>query len=216
MAYIYMITNDINNKQYIGKTEFSIEKRFKKHLQDATRPQMGERPLYKAINKYGPEHFSVKLIEETDCPEEREQFWIEYYGTFHNGYNATLGGDGRKYIDYDLVVKTYQEVQNCIKTAEILNINVDSVHKILKIKNCQVLSSQEINRQKLSKTIGMFDIQGKLLQVFPSTQAAGKYLIENNIAHSNSKMGYKGAASHITHVCQNKRKTAYGFKWKYI
>ena len=29
MAYIYKIENDINGKLYIGKTEFSIEKRFK-------------------------------------------------------------------------------------------------------------------------------------------------------------------------------------------
>ena len=27
MAYIYKIINDINNNVYIGKTEFSIEKR---------------------------------------------------------------------------------------------------------------------------------------------------------------------------------------------
>ena len=29
MSYIYKIINDINNKIYVGKTEFSIEKRFK-------------------------------------------------------------------------------------------------------------------------------------------------------------------------------------------
>lgn len=29
MAYIYQITNDVNGKIYIGKTEHSIEKRFK-------------------------------------------------------------------------------------------------------------------------------------------------------------------------------------------
>ena len=28
MAYIYQIVNDINGKIYVGKTEFSIEKRF--------------------------------------------------------------------------------------------------------------------------------------------------------------------------------------------
>ncbi|HAU86335.1 MAG TPA: hypothetical protein DCW90_12820 [Lachnospiraceae bacterium] len=29
MVYIYKIINDINDKIYVGKTEFSIEKRFK-------------------------------------------------------------------------------------------------------------------------------------------------------------------------------------------
>lgn len=37
MSYIYKITNKINKKLYIGKTEFSIEKRFKEHCSDAFR-----------------------------------------------------------------------------------------------------------------------------------------------------------------------------------
>ena len=35
------------------------------------------------------------MIEETDIPEEREKYWIEYFGSFKNGYNATIGGDGK-------------------------------------------------------------------------------------------------------------------------
>jgi len=35
MSFIYKITNDINDKVYIGKTAFSIEKRFKEHCKDA-------------------------------------------------------------------------------------------------------------------------------------------------------------------------------------
>ena len=101
MAYIYQIQNDVNNKIYIGKTEFSIEKRFKEHCQDAFRERLEQRPLYAAIRKYGIEHFSISLIEETDFPEEREIYWIEKLGTFKHGYNATRGGDGRKYLDYE-------------------------------------------------------------------------------------------------------------------
>ena len=32
MAYIYKITNDINNKVYIGKTIKTVEERFRQHL----------------------------------------------------------------------------------------------------------------------------------------------------------------------------------------
>ena len=45
MSYIYKITNDINDKIYIGKTDFSIEKRFKEHCQDAFRDR-NEKDLY--------------------------------------------------------------------------------------------------------------------------------------------------------------------------
>ena len=45
MAYIYQIINDINQKIYVGKTEFSIEKRFKEHCQDAFKGRNEKRPL---------------------------------------------------------------------------------------------------------------------------------------------------------------------------
>lgn len=37
MPFIYKITDDVNNKVYIGKTSFSIEKRWHEHLQDYKR-----------------------------------------------------------------------------------------------------------------------------------------------------------------------------------
>ena len=69
MAYIYQITNDVNQKIYIGKTENSIEKRFKEHCWDASRERNEKRPLYNAMRKYGVEHFHIELIEETNNPE---------------------------------------------------------------------------------------------------------------------------------------------------
>jgi hypothetical protein len=54
------------------------------------------------MKKYGKEHFFIELIEE--CPieklNEREQYWIAKKDTYHNGYNATIGGDGKRLIDY--------------------------------------------------------------------------------------------------------------------
>ena len=93
------------------------------------------------MRKYGIEHFHIQLIEETDDPEEREIYWIEKYQTFKNGYNATLGGDGKKYIDYDLVIETYKHLQNITETAKQLNISIDSVSMILKENKINIKSS---------------------------------------------------------------------------
>ena len=57
MAYIYKITNRINQKVYIGQTSFSVEKRWKEHVQDINKHL--DRPLYRALSKYGIENFSV-------------------------------------------------------------------------------------------------------------------------------------------------------------
>lgn len=212
MAYIYKITNDINGKSYIGKTEFSIDKRFKEHCKDAFRERMNQRPLYRAMNKYGIEHFHIELLEETDNPEERECFWIEKLGTFgNNGYNATLGGDGKKYIDYNLVVATYKEIQEINKTAELLGICVDSVSDILHQKEVEVLTTQQVLTNKYGKITNMYDLEDNFLRSFPSTNEAARYMVANNLTgckHTTIKQ-------HITEVCTGRRKTAAKFKWKY-
>ena len=131
MAYIYKITNDVNQKIYVGKTEFSIQKRFTEHCQEAQRATKQHRPLYAAMKKYGIEHFHIELLEETENPNEREIYWIEKLGSFKYGYNATVGGDGKKYLDYDLVVATYLETRNASETARILGIDHTSVGNII-------------------------------------------------------------------------------------
>lgn len=69
MGYIYKITNDINDKVYVGKTLLSsIEERFQEHIKDSKRRKKECRPLYSAMNKYGSDKFHIELIGE--YPEE--------------------------------------------------------------------------------------------------------------------------------------------------
>ena len=208
IAYIYKITNNINGKIYIGKTEFSVEKRFKEHCQDYKKREFEKRPLYSAMNKYGIDNFTIETIEKTDNPEEREKYWIEYYGSFKTGYNATMGGDGKKYIDYDLVVATYKEIPVVNKVAEKLNISNDSVSRILHLKNVNVLSSTEASKISTGKIVNQYSLTGEYIQSFPSAKAAAESL--NKITPISN-----GASSHITDVCRGKRKTAYGYKWSF-
>ena len=94
MGYIYKITNDINNKIYIGKTTRTLEVRFKEHCNNTSGCKS---ILYNAICKYGKEHFIIEKIEECeeDKLNERERYWIQYYNSYEQGYNLTTGGDGK-------------------------------------------------------------------------------------------------------------------------
>jgi group I intron endonuclease len=58
MGFIYKITNDINDKVYIGQTVATIEHRWKQHLRAAFIDNVGSH-LYHAMRKYGQEHFFV-------------------------------------------------------------------------------------------------------------------------------------------------------------
>ena len=58
--------------------------------------------LWNAYDKYGIENFKIELLESVDndliaC--EREAYYIQLFNTYHYGYNATLGGDGKAYIE---------------------------------------------------------------------------------------------------------------------
>ena len=98
MQGIYKITNNVNHKLYIGKTNHS-ERRWKDHCRLAFKDNHKEynKALYQAMRKYGLENFSFEIIEELkdySISGEREQYWIQYYDSYNNGYNETTGGDG--------------------------------------------------------------------------------------------------------------------------
>lgn len=107
MAYIYSITNNINQKKYIGKTsQTNPYTRWKQHLQSAkykdnsvAYSSVHTMPICRAISKYGESNFKFRVLEE--CTEEsvneREEHYIRKYNTADGaGYNCTYGGEGVK------------------------------------------------------------------------------------------------------------------------
>lgn len=164
-----------------------------------------------AMRKYGVEHFHIEQIEQTDNPEERERYWIEYYGTFKKGYNATLGGDGRPYLDYDLIVETYKQIKNINKTADLLHISNDSVAKVLRIRNESIYSSTEVIQKQFGKMVNMYDLNNNYIQTFSNLHAAAQYMVDNHL--TNCKVDT--IRTHISEVCRGKRKTAAKFKWQF-
>lgn len=215
MSYVYKITNNLNQKLYIGKTDFSIEKRWLEHCNERLRSQSQDRPLYRAMNKYGIEHFSIEIIEECSIDQvySREIYWIEYYGSFKNGYNATSGGEGRSYLDYDTIFALYNTGISIAETARIMGISLDSVQHALDIYQISIADRIQRGIDVLSQPVLQLDkITLKILGIFPSLNAAGRYIVEkNNLNPSNEK----GAKAHISDVCKGIRQTAYGYKWKF-
>ena len=205
MPYIYKIINNVNNKVYIGKTSSSIESRWKEHKEDAFCKSKGHRPLYSAIRKYGLEHFSIEEVEE--CPNdeiacEREIYWIEFYSSFKNGYNATIGGDGRRYADYDLIYSLFQEGKTGKEICQITGYADQTVTTALSQRG--ISEKERKMRGKInSQTVLMLDKNThQIVNIFPSYKEAERYLNKT------------GSRRHIAEVCKGKRKTAYGYEWK--
>ena len=94
MAHIYKITNTLNSKAYVGRTEKDPQERFKGHI--AAARNNGPMVISKAIRKHGVENFKFEVLQECTAEEQysRESYWIGKYDTYKNGYNSSMGGEG--------------------------------------------------------------------------------------------------------------------------
>lgn len=92
-GYIYLTTNLINGKKYIGQ-----------HASPVFEPDryIGSGViLWKAIKKYGKENFICELLESCDSADElneKEEYWISYYNAVESDdyYNIAAGGNSSK------------------------------------------------------------------------------------------------------------------------
>ena len=92
---IYLISNLINNKIYVGQS-INIEKRWTQHKRELRNNIHENKRLQNAWNKYGEENFEFSIVEECDINQlnQREIYWISKFNSCVNGYNLTSGGDG--------------------------------------------------------------------------------------------------------------------------
>lgn len=135
MGFIYKITNNVNNKIYIGKTTQTVGRRYTEHKRDS---KTKNTYLYYAMRKYGVDNFRIDTIEEVSNQElnAREMYWINFYKSNHkeNGYNLTIGGDGNNQIDVCTIEKM-KELWNSgltiIEIAKTLSLYTATVRKYL-------------------------------------------------------------------------------------
>lgn len=109
MEYIiYKIINKVNNKVYIGQT-INFKERVRSHRETAFRKSSREynKPLYRAMRKYGLENFEIKIIDDSATSfeelNEKEIYYIQKYNScvdYGCGYNLDKGGKNGLKSDY--------------------------------------------------------------------------------------------------------------------
>jgi len=97
---IYLATNLINNKKYIGQTkEGRLDRRIFEHINDIPYTK-ATTIFHAALDKYGLDNFTFEILEsniDTANIDKKEQEYIKQYNTYYKnncGYNMTLGGQG--------------------------------------------------------------------------------------------------------------------------
>ena len=185
---IYMIKNLTNGKCYIGSA-VKIVYRINKHIAMLNKNEHHSIKLQRAWNKYGAESFGFYTIQNCDKKDciKNEQYWIDFFNSFTNGYN------GRPKADNNLGSKwgtlTIKKMSEKVFTNEHKN-NISKAKKGVKSFRTNPVFERKIIQ---------LDLNNNFIKEFSSIKIASEQLKINNISP----------------VCQGKRKTAGGFKFKY-
>lgn len=95
---IYIITNIINGKVYVGQTTQTLIHRKKDHRFRFVHKTYKNSIVYLAFEKYGWDNFVWAVVHKCYSKEELDEMESFYIDEFNskppNGYNLTDGGDG--------------------------------------------------------------------------------------------------------------------------
>ena len=94
---IYLATNQINKKVYVGQTTTTLNRRRSGHYA-AARNNRDKLIFHKAIRKYGEDNFTWEIIAEAKDQIELDSLEKKYIQQYNSkdrnfGYNMTSGGD---------------------------------------------------------------------------------------------------------------------------
>jgi len=132
---IYIITNNINNKYYIGSS-CNLKKRFSEHKRKLLQNKHENDILQKAINKYGLDYFSFNILMY--CNKNDLLFYEQRFLTLYKPeYNICITAGN------NLGYKHSEETKNKIRTA------------VLGRKHTETSKQKMKQQQKLNPTNGM-------------------------------------------------------------
>lgn len=205
MGYIYLITNLINGKIYIGKTTGTLENRWKQHVEAADRGI--DTYLYHAIRKHGVENFKIEPLYYGNADlNELERYYINQYNSYKDsniGYNETQGGDGVRLYDYEKIYELWNQGLSMAEIEDIMGCYYKTVRTALDsygvTQKETTIRGKQYNGQIRKKKILQYSLKGELIATY------------DDLAAMSKATGY--SQDYIRKACNGIYKTAHGFIW---
>lgn len=204
---VYIITNLINGKNYIGESYYII-KRLGQHKNALIKGKHFNIHLQSSFNKYGIENFSFSILELCDesLTKEKEDYWCTILKTHNDkfGYNIRL---------------TDKEKMGKLSESTKLKLSLAHKGKLLSISHRLSLSKAQLKRGKnqfrseeainristaninRSKAVIQYSLNNEMIDEYPSRK----------IASEKTKVHY----SAICNCTLNIAKTAGNYIWKF-
>lgn len=205
IGYIYLTTNLVNGKQYVGQhlsSEFDCGYKGSGFA------------LKQAIKKYGWKNFSCKVLCWCRTQKEmdyREQCEIVFHSTFSpNGYNLKYGGNGGR-----LLKQTREKISKTLSGRAFTDERKQNISKSLMgnepwnkgRKGCYTekaikkMSDSKINHPTISKKVFQYTKDWVFVAEYPSVSEVCRLF------------GYH--RGHICECCEGKRKTSNDYCWSF-
>ena len=230
--FIYKITNIVNNKVYIGKTENnSVSKRWTSHKHKLKKGIHSNKHLQAAYNKYGKENFIYNIVTKSNKLDinETEIFYIKHYKSNDNlfGYNKSLGGEGVSGIPMPPQTRAAIRKANLGKSlseyqkAALLKANVGKIVSQKTIEKFIKIGKERAKTEEfktLVKTNGIESYK-KVKEIFKDCNEQRKkkvFCITNNILYNSltdASISLGVDKSNISRVANGKQIQIKGYKF---
>ena len=215
IGYVYLTTNTVNGRQYIGKRQ-------KSHFE---RSYKGSgKNLKLAFKKYGKDKFSTVILEKCETIEElceAEKKWIaEFRKKGANLYNIAAGGDGGNNTLWDeLPLERRAEINKKNAVAHTGERNgffgkrhsAETRARFSEIRR-GIPKSQEFKdrikatkRRDLMPVLQIDKITGAIIKRWSNWAEAGEMF-----SAEHGRCAY----AHISECCKGTRRSAFGYIWK--
>lgn len=241
MTGIYMITNVVNEKHYVGQAK-NIEYRWMRHRSALKCGTHHNRHLQSAYNAYGSENFEYTILEECqECDlDEREQYYIKLYDSYNNGYNLDIGGGGCKgYKHTDEEIYKMRMIQNpkmvlqidkqrnvvrewmsCSHAGKTLGLSIRGIKAVCDRVNHQKTMGGYIwvYKEEYENSTVDWDYYMNNNKVEP--KQVGQYDMDDKLIkiypsmYSVQKDGH--SLSCVAKCCNEQQKYHHGYKWHFI
>lgn len=223
MGVIYLRTNKVNGKKYVGLT---TDLKVRENVWNNFSHHYAGKAINAARAKYGVDAFDFEILKE--CDDKELDFWETYYIKELNtkvpyGYNMTEGGEGRN--GSSVSEETKKKISETLKGNIPWNKGKTNIYsEETKKKMSETLKGKtpwnkgkhwsEEWKQKMSeskKGIPNIKLSKPVLQIDKDTN---EVIAEfPSVAEVQRQFGYHH--SNILNSCRGKLKSAYGYKWQY-
>lgn len=208
---IYIHTNLINNKVYIGKAIYPPEHRWGKEGQNYKNCPR----FWSAIIHYGWNNFSHDILEKNLSEKEaieKEKFYISQYDSTNldRGYNLTQGGTGGNTHLY------WNEKQH---NAYRQQCHQENLRRVSETDWITKLSEAQKKRWKKEKEQGIIrnTPRGKIHPKAKKVKCIETQQIFNCCADAAEWLGYdRKKSNYISRVANGIRQTCKGYHWEFI